>query len=176
MKPDIRQKQLLLIDRHVETKQTLADYLSDTETAVLWVSDQRSALEALDVEEPRVILVHDDLLSARLRKKLDHYCANGQLRMWAELKDLDPGSEGGGVVLSVNLMKLCREVCLKEYAERPIRVLSVDDDPEIRLGIQEYLELVKGPTFDVQTAGNGLEGYEVFKRFQPDVETAQQRA
>ncbi|HEY5494609.1 MAG TPA: response regulator [Candidatus Anoxymicrobiaceae bacterium] len=50
--------------------------------------------------------------------------------------------------------------------DRPIRVLTIDDDPDMRIGVKVALE-VEGYT--VATAPNGAEGIDVAGNFLPDI-------
>lgn len=96
---------------------------------------------------------------------------------WALITDAPAsgwGREGecdGEVRLAapVDMGRLGELICMRRQAGRPIRVLSVDDDPDIREKLSSYLDLLKSPAYEVETAENGLEGYRRFQRFRPDV-------
>jgi DNA-binding response OmpR family regulator len=48
-----------------------------------------------------------------------------------------------------------------------IKILLVEDDPACSQVVKDSLELMGG--YDVCVAGNGVEGYEVYKTFRPDL-------
>ena len=50
-----------------------------------------------------------------------------------------------------------------------LRVLVVDDEPEVCQGIKEFLEYRRSPAFEVDFALNGLEGFRKIEQWKPDL-------
>jgi CheY-like chemotaxis protein len=50
----------------------------------------------------------------------------------------------------------------------PIKLLVVDDEPDVVEVVQDYFQARKPPLFEVRTAQNGLEGFQLVKKEAPD--------
>lgn len=155
-------------------REFLEDYFLDTRTRVLPFEPREDGLRGFN-QDPAFLfidpcLIPDKFLPVMKRFLLQHpkvtafFLADRSFREWS----------AGPHVISLGLpltVESFEPVVLSEIPYPPeLRVLVIDDEPELCSGIKEYLESKRGtPSFLVDCALNGLEAYAKMEVFRPDV-------
>lgn len=155
-------------------REFLEDYFLDTRTRVLPFDPREDSLRGLN--QGQVFLFIDPgLIPDKFRPVLKRFLlqnpkvtvfflADGSSREWTEAPNL--------IRLRLPLTVESFEPLVLSQIAYPseIRVLVIDDEPELCSGIKEYLESKRGaPSFLVDCAMNGLEAYAKMELFRPDV-------
>lgn len=149
----------------------LEDYFSDT----------RSCFTALDPQvnfrvsqpSPDFLFLNFSLVTDKQLKNLRKLLDTGKTRIYG--LGTDKHSAGADLPnifqLTVPLSPVFFEEEILKPVEFPaeIRVLVIDDEPELCAGIKEYLESRRQPVFRVDYALNGLEAFHKIEQFRPDV-------
>ena len=155
-------------------KDFLDDYFSDTRTKIIPFEVNKglptgfNASAALFFVDPSLMLAkHHRILKQILlesEKALVFFLGGHSGREWNDLSRI------AQLALPLNASDF-EAVVLKQvpYPEE-IRVMVIDDEPELCAGIKEYLESKRSePRFRVDCASNGLEAYAKMEAFRPDV-------
>jgi CheY-like chemotaxis protein len=137
----------------------LEDYFSETRSQLIKL-DAKTSLESALSKKPKIVIVESPLLSASERAGISHYLGgDGRIGLEIGTEIAVPVDSGG---LETALFK-------KINFPDTLRILVIDDEPEVCFGIRDFLELRRRPSFAVDYALNGLEGFGKIESMNPDV-------
>jgi len=160
---------VLAIDESVENLAFLEDYFSDTRADFYSFSSTRS----IDTDQ------------IPLNPGFTFMGCGDAVRAYTQLKGT-PNSQsgiafslpGGSADSKVSARAIPGPLAVDTFEEalfsaitfpETLKVLIVDDEPDICRGLSDFLEFRKDPQFEVATASNGLDGFKKIESFYPHV-------
>lgn len=155
-------------------REFLEDYFLDTRTLVLPFETREDGLRRFS-QDPAFLFLDPGLIPDKLRPLITRFflqhpkltvffLTDVSFREWADRPNV--------ISLGLPLTFESFDPVVLSQIQYPaeIRVLVIDDEPELCSGIKEYLESKRGtPSFLVDYALNGLEAYAKMEFFRPDV-------
>lgn len=146
----------------------ITNYFSDTES-IPTIVRSKSDLPILFTFKPDVIFFQGDWLDQRTSERLSQYKTKIPSMKYFSLGNLSADGVSWDAKLELPIdERLFRKSLLGEVVfPEPIKLLIVDDEPEIIEVIQDYFEVRKDPLFKVRTALNGLEGFKLAEQDKP---------
>jgi len=159
----------LAVDRDLRNFDFLADYFSDTRSECVTAAPEES-LASFRKYRPGYVFADFKGESSRFVSEFLTGISGGPVRIFgAHIPDCPE---------SVPVIRLESPYDLKTFQPvvfsvlpfpEILKVLTIDDDRDICEGIQDFLSFRKGPSFRVESASNGLEGFRKIESFRPDV-------
>lgn len=145
--------------RSKEAIEFLEDYFSETRSRLAKL-DARTSLEDALGQNPKIIFFESACLNDAENAGIRQYLARDGCA------GLEIGTE-----ISVPFDVTGFESALFKKINFPdtLRILVIDDEPEVCFGIRDFLELRRRPSFAVDYALNGLEGFNKIESLNPDV-------
>ena len=150
----------------------LEDYFSDTCSSFNAFTPKDDLFRSLN-PAPGFLFFDPSQISPSNRKILRGLADAGKTRLF--IFDGENSTEtdlSGAFPIALPLNPMTFEDVIFKSVEFPpeMRVLVVDDEPELCAGIREYLESRRSqPAFRVEDALNGLEAFHKMEAFRPDV-------
>lgn len=162
----------------IQNNQAWSDYLieafNDTPSTPEIVTGAAAALPVIRQGNPDVVFINPSLLTAPLTAALRmHRTSNANFRVFRlgfhpESASLYPFDDSFSEI-PPSLYDFQKQLAHHLPLPDPIRLLIVDDEPDIGEIFRDYFDHRTQPTFIVETAKNGLEADEKIQKQPPDV-------
>ncbi len=162
-----RQTVVIATDNNKSVELLIA-YFADTQS-IPTVIRAKADFSALSSCQPDLVFLQGDWVDARSVSRLDQIKSAFPKAKWFSLGPVREGrfSWDGSIELPVEEKTLRKSVLSKIELPDPIKLLMVDDEKEIIEVVKDYFEVRKGPSFQVRTAANGLEGFKLLEQDPP---------
>lgn len=167
------QRKILVLEPDQNWQQYLREAFEDTRSIPEFFKDPKEFGAHLRKIRPDVVFADPRLLSPALVAALRaHRVSNPDLRNFA-LGEGGTGLGDGLFAASFTEIPLLgifqRQMTVHLPLPDPLRLLVVDDDPEIRNLFKEYFSAQIRPAFQIETACDGVEGEKKIRAALPDV-------
>jgi len=159
---------ILVASENKKAIEYIADYFSDTES-VPTIVRSKSDVSNLFNFKPDVLFFQGDWLDQRLSSRLSQFKFEKPTAKYFSLGNLsaDGIHWDGKLELPIDERSFRKSILSHVALPSPIKLLIVDDEPEIIEVVQDYFEVRKDPPFQVRTALNGLEGFKLAEQETP---------
>lgn len=163
-------RNILIADDQKANEEFLTEYFSETRSIPLFVKSAEDLRHGLSIIKPEVVFAKVEWLNEELRSTFEAYRHQND-----KVKFFSLGYAKSDVFHWDNQFeiplegKAFRKGLLGEMTyPDSVKLLVVDDEQGILEMFKDFFELQKHPTFIVETARNGLEGFQKVEKCCPD--------
>lgn len=163
----MKRRLVLLIEDDGKNLAFFEDYFSDTRSDLLVCTAPGKIAEVLK-RAPEFIFMNPETVPSNVPKTLFAHAATAGPKI-ISMGSYPEHPELPVVPLPLEVPSFQRKLFAITALPPFLKVLVIDDEQEICDGIREYLECRTAPSFKVETAPNGLEGFRKIESWKPDV-------
>ena len=159
---------ILVATDNKKTIEFLTQYFADTQSIPTIIRSKGDAA-ALFSCQPDILFFQGDWCNQRVAKRLTQFKSQRPQLKCFTLGHVaqDRFSWDGEIELPIEEKSFRKTILTKMKFPEQIKLVMVDDEPEIIELIQDYFEVRKDPAFQVRTALNGLEGFKLIQQDLP---------
>lgn len=167
-------KKTICFGRETETwRDFFEEFLDGTETRAVFLEDSAGLEQQIREHRPGLLFIIERSLSPAVIQKVNSFRIPFPAMKICFMSSEDPAPAGlqadfcfpEGIAVPEMQKKLVRELELPDT----VKILTVDDEPEVGQMIADYFSGRSAPSFDVTCAGDGEQALELIEKDPPHV-------